>query len=68
MADPVPGIPSPCRRECTLDNDDVCLGCGRTLTEICAWSTLDEAGKAQVVENATRRREEHKRRFPWAYR
>jgi predicted Fe-S protein YdhL (DUF1289 family) len=65
MAEPVT---SPCRRECTLDENDVCLGCGRKLDEITGWTRLDEAGKRRVVEAAALRREEHRRRFPWAYR
>ena len=29
---------SPCRRACTLDREDICVGCGRTLDEILEWS------------------------------
>jgi uncharacterized protein len=65
MAEPVS---SPCRRECTLDEHDVCMGCGRKLEEITGWTALDEAGKRRVVEAAALRREEYRRRFPWACR
>ena len=67
MAEPEP-VASPCRRQCTLDERDVCLGCGRTLSEIVGWSALDEAGKRGVVAAAEVRREEFRRRFPWAGR
>nr|WP_254619459.1 DUF1289 domain-containing protein [Vibrio metschnikovii] len=26
---------SPCVRHCCLDDKDICIGCGRTLDEIC---------------------------------
>ena len=63
MAEPEP-VASPCRRECTLDECDVCLGCGRTLAEITGWSALDEAGKRLVVDAAAERRAERRRRYP----
>jgi predicted Fe-S protein YdhL (DUF1289 family) len=31
-------VASPCIRLCTLDDQDVCLGCFRSMAEICAWS------------------------------
>jgi len=43
---------SPCRRLCTLDEHDVCVGCGRTIDEICGWSALDEAGRRRVCAAA----------------
>ncbi len=46
---------SPCRRQCTLDERDVCIGCGRTITEICGWSALDEAGRVRVCADAAAR-------------
>lgn len=34
-------IPSPCRNICVLDaKGEICTGCGRTLNEIAAWSSL----------------------------
>ena len=46
---------SPCRRQCTLDAHDVCVGCGRTITEICGWSALDEVGRVRVCADAAAR-------------
>jgi hypothetical protein len=65
MAEPVA---SPCRRECTLDERDVCMGCGRTLVEITGWSRMDDDARRRVVAAAAERREEYRRRFPWAMR
>jgi predicted Fe-S protein YdhL (DUF1289 family) len=58
LADPKPGDPdsvdtdpveSPCIRLCTLDDDDVCLGCFRSLAEICAWGTASNDQRRQVL-------------------
>lgn len=54
---------SPCRRHCTLDDEDVCVGCGRTLAEILGWTALDAAGRTAVLESAGRRRESIERRL-----
>jgi len=61
-ARPAARTASPCRRQCTLDEQDVCLGCGRTISEICAWSALDEAGRVRVCADAATRRAARERR------
>jgi hypothetical protein len=53
---------SPCRRQCTLDGHDVCVGCGRTISEICGWSALDEAGRVRVCADAAARLAARERR------
>ncbi len=53
---------SPCVRNCCLDDDDVCLGCGRTLTEILAWHGADAAAKFDILDAAAQRVEARKRR------
>ena len=45
-------IPFPCRRQCCLDQQDVCLGCGRLLSEITGWHQADDRQKQQIVVNA----------------
>lgn len=41
--------PSPCISVCTMElRTGLCRGCLRTLDEITAWSTLDDAGKRAV--------------------
>lgn len=47
--------PSPCVRLCTLDEADVCVGCGRTLADITAWSKMPDADKAACVARARER-------------
>ena len=53
---------SPCVRNCCLDDDDVCLGCGRRLDEILAWHSVDDVGRHTILALAAGRREERLRR------
>lgn len=41
---PAAKVDSPCVRNCCLDEQDICLGCNRTIEEIINWgnSTEDE--------------------------
>jgi predicted Fe-S protein YdhL (DUF1289 family) len=62
---PLPPLPlaaadqpaSPCVRNCCLDDDDVCLGCGRKLDEILAWHGADADGRRQILAVAAERRD-----------
>jgi uncharacterized protein len=57
-------IESPCKRVCTLDPaTDLCLGCGRTLAEITAWTRMTDAERAQVMAECARRLEARRRRL-----
>ena len=56
------GPASPCVRNCCLDDDDVCLGCGRRLDEILAWHGADHAAKFVILDAAAERREARVRR------
>ncbi|QUN04589.1 DUF1289 domain-containing protein [Shewanella yunxiaonensis] len=47
---------SPCVRNCCLDEQDICLGCGRTLSEILAWHDADEIHKRQILDACRKRR------------
>jgi uncharacterized protein len=49
-------IASPCVRVCALDDGQVCVGCGRTLAEIVAWTQLSPVEQRAVCERAERRR------------
>lgn len=51
-----PTTPSPCIRNCCLDDYDVCLGCFRTMQEICAWSQASEETRKAILTNAEQRR------------
>ena len=56
-------IASPCVRNCCLDEQDVCLGCGRSLDEIKVWSEAGDAERMQILEQAARRRAERETRL-----
>lgn len=45
-------VASPCRRRCCLDEQDVCLGCGRLLAEILEWGTASEARRQTICQLA----------------
>jgi predicted Fe-S protein YdhL (DUF1289 family) len=42
-------------RNCCLDEDNVCMGCGRALDEIVAWGTASDADKAAILERSRER-------------
>jgi len=48
---PRPGFPaSPCVDICTLDDDNVCLGCKRTIREIIDWTRMSALEQWRVVQ------------------
>ena len=55
MTDPE-RIASPCVRNCCLDEQDICLGCGRSLVEITAWSGSSDHERRAILERAAQRR------------
>ncbi|MHB1300330.1 MAG: DUF1289 domain-containing protein [Burkholderiales bacterium] len=50
---------SPCVRNCCLNEDDICLGCFRSLAEIVAWNEADAAKRRAILDHAKRRRRAH---------
>ncbi|MEK8088075.1 DUF1289 domain-containing protein [Aquabacterium sp. A3] len=48
-------VPSPCRRLCTLNEQDVCVGCGRTLTDITGWTAMSDEEQRACVARARAR-------------
>jgi predicted Fe-S protein YdhL (DUF1289 family) len=51
-----PSVPSPCIRNCCLDDDDACFGCFRSLAEIKEWGGADDVRRRAILANAGRRR------------
>ena len=42
-------LPSPCISVCQMNNSNgLCIGCFRTIDEICAWSAMDDRSKRAV--------------------
>ena len=52
---------SPCISVCLLDDNDICVGCFRSIDEICAWSAADEGEKRAILERAAARAQETRR-------
>ncbi|MBS9478152.1 DUF1289 domain-containing protein [Ancylobacter radicis] len=49
-------VSTPCVSICTLDaSGRLCVGCGRTLSEIGAWSTMSESERRAVMARLQRR-------------
>ncbi|EPH6367099.1 DUF1289 domain-containing protein, partial [Vibrio cholerae] len=46
---------SPCVRHCCLDDKDICIGCGRTLDEICRWGSATNSEKQDILINGLAR-------------
>lgn len=42
-------VSTPCVGVCRLDDRDICIGCGRTIRQIAAWSGLDEGDRRQIM-------------------
>jgi len=47
---------SPCIRNCCLNDDDICLGCYRSLEEITRWGEADDQARIIILKNANQRR------------
>jgi predicted Fe-S protein YdhL (DUF1289 family) len=52
---PIIGVPSPCVRNCCLDERDVCLGCYRHIEEIIRWAGATDGEKLEVLERCRAR-------------
>ncbi len=50
-------VNSPCIRNCCLNEQDICLGCFRSLDEIMLWSQIDQKQRLEVLLNAEKRRQ-----------
>jgi hypothetical protein len=48
---------TPCTKVCTVDpRTGLCIGCGRTLSEIARWSSMSETERADVMASLPARR------------
>jgi len=54
--DAVPSLQSPCVRNCCLDENNICLGCGRSLDEIVQWHQASVEQRTLILERAAQRR------------
>lgn len=49
-------VASPCIGNCCLDDNDICLGCYRSLDEILAWQRSSTAERLVVLERIQTRK------------
>ena len=57
-------IASPCVSNCCLNEEDVCLGCYRSLDEILAWRAANNEQRQGFLDLAIQRKEAHRRKYP----
>ncbi len=48
-------VKSPCIAVCALDEEDICMGCFRSLREISDWADMDNARRREVIVLANER-------------
>ncbi len=48
-------IQSPCVRNCCLNEEDICLGCFRSLLEITKWGEANRQERILILNNARQR-------------
>ena len=49
-------INSPCVGLCVCDDNDICIGCKRTLDEIASWISMTEEEKLICIGNCGKRK------------
>lgn len=48
-------VESPCVRNCCLDEDDICMGCFRTISEIIEWGQANSEERNVILQMAKQR-------------
>jgi len=48
-------VESPCVRNCCLNEQDVCMGCYRTIAEIIEWGQANNAERKTILQMANQR-------------
>ena len=48
-------VESPCVRNCCLNEDDVCMGCYRTIAEIIGWGQANSKERKTILQIAKQR-------------
>ncbi|EKO3656787.1 DUF1289 domain-containing protein [Vibrio metschnikovii] len=52
---------SPCNRHWSLDENDICLGCFRTLNDILKWQSSTIAERIEILSLCQKRKEHYSR-------
>lgn len=56
-------IISPCVRNCCLNEENVCLGCFRSIDEILQWRDATEQQKQEIINLANARKIDHRLKY-----
>ena len=56
MSDATQSVKSPCIEVCSLNNEDVCIGCYRTANEIIEWFSAPNERKREILLSVNQRR------------
>ena len=56
----------PCVRNCCLNEEDICLGCFRSLSEILSWHDLSEEEKITALAVCKERQAAYYLKYPGA--
>lgn len=49
-------VPSPCIRNCCLDDQDICLGCFRSMEEILQWGDASDQRRQEILVKIEQRK------------
>jgi len=63
----VDSVPSPCVRNCCLDENDICVGCRRSISEIVGWSAATEDEKREILIRCRLRYEQRRDKMKERY-
>jgi uncharacterized protein len=63
MSEAPRSVPSPCVRNCCLDDDLTCLGCFRSIEEIKEWGVVDDHRRLVILRNARQRQQEYEQMY-----
>ena len=56
MSDATEPVKSPCIEVCSLNHEDVCIGCYRTANEIIEWFSAPDERKREILVSVSERR------------
>ena len=59
---------SPCIGKCSLNEDETCLGCFRSLEEILQWGGANNQERIIILQNSQQRREAYAGKAHWWFR
>lgn len=59
-------VVSPCVSKCCLDDEDICVGCFRSMDEILAWANATNDLRHEIIQKTEIRKQQHKLKYPLA--